>query len=507
MIDMNIKRNTPPSADICLLLEGTYPYVRGGVSSWVHQLITGLPEFTFDLFFIGSTHHDYSTIRYELPRNIRGLKSYFIMEKERHFTPRPCRGKKDAFATLAELHNHFRNRQRVPPELFAALSEILFESKGGSLKDFLFSEQSWEKIRQDYLTYCDHPSFIDYFWTIRASHLPFFSVVDAATSVPQARLYHSISTGYAGFLGALLHKTRKKPLMLSEHGIYTKERKIDLISASWIADRKRHFKSGMDEHIGHLRTIFIRFFEALGQMTYAAANPIISLSRTNRQKQIEDGADKHKTIIIPNGVNLARFKNISNNRGNRPPPVLGFIGRVVPIKDVKTFIRAIRIVCNHLPQAQGWIIGPEDEDREYAQECKTVTVSLDLTTNIKFFGFQRIDEFLPQLGLLLLTSISEGQPLVVLEAFASGLPVIATDVGSCRGMIEGDSEEDRALGSAGRVTPIADPSATAQAAMEFLSNPVRWQTAHHVAETRVARYYNETLFFNNYRQQYNKVLD
>ena len=45
-------------ADITLLLEGTYPFVRGGVSGWVHQIIEGLPQFKFSLIFLGSKVSD-----------------------------------------------------------------------------------------------------------------------------------------------------------------------------------------------------------------------------------------------------------------------------------------------------------------------------------------------------------------------------------------------------------------------------------------------------------------
>ncbi|RBB96323.1 glycosyl transferase family 1, partial [Pseudomonas sp. MWU12-2115] len=45
--------DSTPIADVCLLLEGTWPYVRGGVSSWIHQMILGLPQLTFSVLFIG----------------------------------------------------------------------------------------------------------------------------------------------------------------------------------------------------------------------------------------------------------------------------------------------------------------------------------------------------------------------------------------------------------------------------------------------------------------------
>jgi polysaccharide biosynthesis protein PelF len=503
---MNRENKSKNTVDICLLLESTYPYVRGGVSSWMHQLITGLPEFTFAVFFIGSTRADYGDILYKLPDNVVDLQSFYIMEKNDNLTPPARKVDKVIFSKLEKMHANFRNQQNLTSEMFESLTKMLLGSGKSSLKDVLFSERGWENIRQSYLKYCDHPSFIEYFWLIRTIHLPLCSLATAVASVPQARIYHSISTGYAGFIGSLLHQTRQKPLILSEHGIYTKERKIDLSQAAWIADQGNLFKTGMDEQVGYLRTISIRFFEALGQMTYAAASPIISLSQTNRKKQIEDGANEKETVVIPNGIKLERFWPIRKERSHQPPPIVGFIGRVVPIKDVKTFIRAIRILCNHLPQAQGWIIGPEDEDQEYADECKTLANNLNLQENLKFLGFQRIDDFLPQLGLLVLTSISEGQPLVILEAFASGLPVIATDVGFCRGMIEGDSKEDCALGSAGMVTPIADPSFTAHAAIELLSDTTKWKAARRVAEKRADQYYDENLLFERYRQKYNEAL-
>ena len=57
--------------DITLLLEGTYPFVRGGVSGWVHQLIEGLPDFSFSLVYLGAERVANEEIRYRLPSNVR----------------------------------------------------------------------------------------------------------------------------------------------------------------------------------------------------------------------------------------------------------------------------------------------------------------------------------------------------------------------------------------------------------------------------------------------------
>ena len=145
------------------------------------------------------------------------------------------------------------------------------------------------------------------------------------------------------------------------------------------------------------------------------------------------------------------------------PKVLCLIGRVVPIKDIKTFIRSMVLVTKSLPEAQAWIAGPEDESPEYALECRDLAAQLGLSDKVKFLGFRNLTDLLPKVGLVVLSSISEALPLVILEGYAAGVPTVCTDVGSCRQLVQGLPGEDADLGAAGRVVRIADPQAMAQA--------------------------------------------
>ena len=127
---------------------------------------------------------------------------------------------------------------------------------------------------------------------------------------------------------------------------------------------------------------------------------------------------------------------------------------------------------------------------------------------IKFFGHSDITQVLPISALQTLTSISEGMPLVILEGFAAGVPCVATDVGSCRDLIEGGlNEEDKKIGLAGAVTGIANPEALAQEYIKFLTfeNGV-WEQAQKNALTRVQKYYKEDMFLQEYRDIYNEAL-
>lgn len=498
--------------DVLLLLEGTFPYVSGGVSSWVNQIIRGFPDIAFGGVFLGSRRADYGEPKYALPDNLVHLQCHYLHEPQREAEqPAPRPGDEAAFARSDALHERLRAARvaGAPDASLAGLLDGLAAAmRAGAALDraaFLHSEASWRRITREFRARCTDPSFVDYFWTVRIMHAPLWQLAAIVETAPAARALHAISTGYAGFLGALAARTRGRPFILTEHGIYTKERKIDLFHAQWVRDNRGVFERRGGQ-IAYFRDLWIRFFEALGRVTYAAADPIVSLYEANRRRQIADGAPPERTQAVPNGVDVARLAALRAKRAAGVPRVACLIGRVVPIKDVATFIRAMRAVVNRLPDAQGWIAGPEDEDPAYAQECRQLAEGLGLSAHVRFLGFQKIDELLPQVGVTVLSSISEALPLVILESFAAGVPCVATDVGACRELIEGVGDEDRALGAAGSVVRIADPEALAAAIVALLADEARWRRASLAGIARVEARYTQAQMFERYRAIYIRAL-
>lgn len=139
----------------------------------------------------------------------------------------------------------------------------------------------------------------------------------------------------------------------------------------------------------------------------------------------------------------------------------------------------------------------------YAEECRRLTRVLQLEQRVQFMGFQNLENILPKVQIVALTSISEGMPMVILEAFAAGVPCVATDVGSCRQLICGGlNEEDKTLGEAGRIIKVGDVQGFAEACAELLLDEERWRKAQLVAIERVQRFYTVERVVERYRTVY-----
>lgn len=494
--------------DICLLLEGTYPYIRGGVSSWMHQIITGLPEFSFHIIFLGSRPELYGELAYELPDNVVGFEMYYLLPDGDNKMPKPTTGELSFFESWQHVLSFFHStKDPIPSELLGDIADFLGQKNKLSLTDFLNSRASWEVLTEHYQQQESSQSFVDFFWTYRNIYQALFVLVNISQSLPNARAYHSVSTGYAGFLGALCRQKSNRPFLLTEHGIYTKERKLDLSQVSWIKDKHNLLDISMHKSMGSTRQTWIRFFEQLGTSAYHQADRIVALFEGNRLRQHDDGAAENKTQIIANGIDMGRFLKAYERRPDTPPMVVGLVGRVVPIKDIKTFIRTLKGAAEKIPTIEGWIIGPTEENETYAHECRLLIESLGLEGRVKMLGSKNVAEIMPELGIMMLTSVSEAQPLVLLEAMASGIPCIATEVGACREIIDGVEGDDACLGSCGEIIPIASPLAGTNAIIQLLSDAEAWRKIGDIGKVRVAKYYDQKLMYDSYRFLYKGAIN
>ena len=314
-------------------------------------------------------------------------------------------------------------------------------------------------------------------------YLPLFLALKM--KLPKADLYHCVATGYAGVLGAMAKQRYGCGLLISEHGIYTREREEELIRAKWVE--------------GIYKNIWIEQFRKMSQLAYDRADKVTSLYEHARELQIELGCPEEKTQVTPNGVDPSRFENLVVLPEMQDDKVhVGAILRVTPIKDVKTMIRAFAYAKKKAPSLKLWIMGPTDEDEEYAKECFAMVDLMEID-DIVFTGRVNVSEYMGGLDMTILTSISEGQPLTILESYAAHKPVIATDVGNCRGLIYGEDDD---FGEAGILTHIMNVEEIADAMVQLATHPNRRKRMGENGYKRLMRKYKVVDMQKTYEQIY-----
>jgi glycosyltransferase involved in cell wall biosynthesis len=317
-------------------------------------------------------------------------------------------------------------------------------------------------------------------------------------------VYHSISTGYAGLYAVSAARTMGARSAVTEHGIYTNERRIDIVMADWIVDTIRSSLGGRDERTD-VRGFWIEAFESYARIVYASADKITTLYGANQSFQRALGAAEEKLQVIPNGIVLERFDKIVPGQAKRPTAAL--IGRVVPIKDIEAYIAAAAVVKAAIPDAEMLLIGPTDEDEDYFALCTRRIEEAGLQDTIVFTGKVDIIDYLGRIDVLVLTSISEAQPLVLLEAGAARIPCVTTDVGSCREIIEGAPDEEPNIGVAGRVAPPMDAQAIGLAIVELLGDPELRRKCGETLRRRVEKYFTSELSARRYADLYAGLME
>jgi glycosyltransferase involved in cell wall biosynthesis len=491
--------STFPSADVCLLLEGTYPYISGGVSTWVNDLIRAQPHLTFHCVSLLADRKE-REFKYPIADNVVGLTHVYLQQPAQG--PRFVRGLAKLFAALEPPLLAIQARGGI--EDLAEVVRLLAPFRGRIGADALLNSQTaWNALVRMYHGSVPDGSFLDYFWTWRAQLGGLFAALLAP--LPQARVYHTISTGYAGLMAARASIETGRPCFVTEHGIYTNERRIEITMADWLASGRLRMLA-VERGRRTLKDLWIDTFVAYSSCVYSSAHVIVTLYEGNQAMQRRDGAASDLLRVIPNGIDYDRYAAVPRaDEGRRPTVAL--IGRVVPIKDVKTFIRAVAVALRDVPDLEALVLGPEDEDPAYAAECRDLVKLLKLEGTLKFMGRQKLTDWLGRIDALALTSVSEAQPLVILEGGAAGVPTVATDVGACREMIEGRSDETEKFGPGGEITGLADSVATGRALVRLLRDKAWHERCASAIKRRVEIYYNKKTIDGIYRELYESCRD
>ncbi|MGH7279381.1 MAG: glycosyltransferase, partial [Candidatus Rokuibacteriota bacterium] len=177
------------------------------------------------------------------------------------------------------------------------------------------------------------------------------------------------------------------------------------------------------------------------------------------------GIPERKLVTIVNGVDTSRFRDGDRDAGRRVlgvpegVPVVGTVGRLDPVKDQAGLLRAFARVATQHPDAMLLVAG----DGPCRAELDTLAADLGLGGRARFLGEREdVPVVLRALDLFVLPSIAEGISNTILEALATGLPVIATRVGGNPELVDD--------GATGALVPARNPDALARAISAYVDD-------------------------------------
>lgn len=456
---------------VALVNEGTYPLVHGGVSVWCDHLIRGLPEHDFELTTIVATGREPHS--WQLPANARSLELVPLWSA----APPPGRTRlrsevRPALAALAEAIV-----TGLPDRWFDAAMRNLADIAGraGTVAAFHAVLRDGQ-LPGALLDACEGRMPLTLADVVAAAELIERTLLVLAVDVGDVGLVHAVANGPAALIGLAAAWRRNIPYLLSEHGVYLRERYLALRGIDLSPATKR---------------LVLRFLKLLTRSCYVNADLVLPVSRFNRRWELRHGAHPDKIVTVYNGVDSASYPPM---RAEPAEPAISWIGRIDPLKDLETLIRAFGVVRAAKADAKLRLFGPCPAGNEaYRGRCETVVEELRLGDAVTFEGPARGSRPAIEAGqLMALSSISEGMPYTVIEAMMSGRATVNTDVGGVR----------EAVADTGLVVPPRNPRALGAACLELLHDHRRRRELGNAARARALAMFTLGESTDSYRLLY-----
>ena len=485
------EQGTVSDIDVLLTAEGTYPYVTGGVSTWAHQLITGLAERQFVVYSVVANTS--MAVRYEPPPNLAHVVQVPLWgtEDNAEFNPRPGwiarrmrrpgRHFDDEFLpAYAQLVVSVALGEGGPDDLVAALCALSVYADRYSLKQAMRDGRTWRLFRD---TLATHPLY-QRLTTYEAIDLArsvyrYLAPLDYPTDLPH--VVHASAAAFCAIPAVVLRERWGVPFLLTEHGVYYRERLLAL---------------GRNRTNSPYRVFLSNFYAAVVAMAYSRADLVAPVARFNASWEMRLGVDEAKIHPMPNGVDPERFPLTRPAGSGTGPLTLVAVARLERLKDIHTLLRAFAVVRDRIPGVRLQIHGPES-DVSYARSCYTLAEQLGLGPSCEFRGpTADVGQALNQGDVAVLSSISEGFPFAAVEALMAGRPMVATEVGGVPEVIKPPY---------GRLVPPGRPLELADGICAMAADRGRLAGLGELGRRAMLESYTLDVFLDGYRRLYDEV--
>ena len=417
--------------------EGTYPYVTGGVSTWADILMHELKN--IDFILIPIQMHPYVKLKFDIPPNVID-----IMNVPLWGTEEPIEYiRKIEFSKIykAKIKTQVDNNIEFLEPIMILVLEHIYRHKndldalGDALykfyeyfqiydyhetfrsealwniyKDYIF--QHYEKIDEDLPTVFDMVEGLRYLYRFFISLLP---------TLPEAQIYHSSAAAFCGLSCVIAKKKFGSKFLLTEHGVYIREQYL-AASRNQMPFRTKEFLMGL--------------ITLVSKLNFHFADVVSPVCDYNSRWEKKWGVDEKKIYTIYNGIDTNVFKQFKVQKEEERPTVV-MVARIDPLKDIETFIKTAQLVAKEIPTVLFKLYGPI-VDEKYYHHCKDLAKELGVEDNFVFAGLTNSPQSAYNEGdVVMLTSISEAFPFVVIEAMACEKVVVSSDVGGTKEVLEG----------------------------------------------------------------------
>jgi glycosyltransferase involved in cell wall biosynthesis len=226
------------------------------------------------------------------------------------------------------------------------------------------------------------------------------------------------------------------------------------------------------------------------------SNKVITVSQDAADVALNiEKIPSRKLEVIRNGIDLARFPFVQRSNQVGPRRAVHVARISYASKDQRTLMSAVRIVADRQPDFVLDIVGDGPDRGDLEAMCD----KLHLRPHVNFIGFRDdVHHYLSQAEFFVLSSETEGVSITLLEAAASGLPIVATNVGG--------NPEVTVHGETGLLVPPRSPAALAAAMLEMLSDPNRARQMGLAGRRRVEEHFDLRSSVERYEELYRSLL-
>lgn len=507
-LDVEHPTDAVPSDDrvmkVLLVTEGGYPYRFGGVSTWCRLLVGGLPDVDYHVLAI--TGDPDSRPMFDVPPNVDRVTTVPLWGVRESLESRHDLGLRDLRRTRRTADDPTVAERLVPvfrsfvdalladtadPVALAGTVASLYEifltadfdtaMRSRAVWDaFVASAEAGFPSAAERAGYPDAPLQLSDVLT--GMHWVTHWLLPLSRPLPAVDVVHATMAGSCTLPAVAVKLHRGTRFVFSEHGVFLRE---------------AYLREASGRGSLFLKLLTLGFARRTSELGYGVADAVSTCCDYNKRWQSRTGGSPERASTVYYGLDPEAFGR--GSRDGTAAPLVVWMGRIDPIKDLETLLRAAAVVHDTRPDVRFRLYGaPAPGGEWYLEHVLELRRDLGLDDVVDLAGYTSDPRAAyAEADVVVLSSVSEGFPFSTLEAMACGKPVVATSVGGL----------DEQLGDSGLLVEPRDHAGLGEAVLRLVSDPGRARAMGDAARRRARTLFDLDLQNGRILELYSKDAD